>query len=99
MPKHTKGPWKHYQMTEDRQALKFEIESAGGVGICRTIEANSLCDDAETTANAKLLACSPELLELLEEMVADYGYNRSDEKRIETINRAKRLIRKAGGKR
>lgn len=42
----------------------------------------------------KLAGLTGEALEILAEMVADYGFNRCDEKRIETINKAKKIIKK-----
>lgn len=37
-----------------------------------------------------------QLVSVLQEMVNDYGFNRCDEKRLETINMAKKLLDKAG---
>lgn len=51
----------------------------------------------EDAANARLIAASPDLLDVLIKMVLDYRHDRCDEKRIETINLAKAIIKKAGG--
>lgn len=93
MSKHTSGPWSVFDMGD----MQWIMDS-GGSYLAEIIpndeEGRYVNDKRERAANAELMAAAPELKALLDEMVADYGFNRCDEKRLETIAAAKKVLRR-----
>ena len=88
-PKHTPGPWKQ---GNDR------IECSEGYGVADLFTQRN---DAETKANARLIAAAPEMLEALEALVREFddtydGDPISMEKH-EAIEKARNSIIKARG--
>lgn len=105
MLKHTKGPWRaqedcrHYLnegvITEG--PLNYGIYSEKG-RLAVMEDFDNRLTKKEQAANAKLIEAAPELKIVLEDMLADYGFNRCDEKRTETIETAKKLLARIEGR-
>ena len=103
--KHTQGKW----LIEDRsdnitQVISYDINTAEAKDICVVSD-----DWNEQVANATLIASSPELLQLLKDILAevrpeisrvnsDAGCTIFNPVATETIDMAKDLIAKAEGK-
>jgi len=74
--KHTPGPWHR----DARSGLDCDVRAASGrkVALCWGLASNNASNyrpgyRAECDANARLIAAAPELLDVLEELVAEFG--------------------------
>ncbi len=76
MTKHTPGPW-HW--TPNSRVI--ESVTHGNIGLL-----NLARDDAETAANAALIACAPELLAAVEKAASECGGCDGDGRQIVTFN-------------
>lgn len=92
MSKHTPGPWKFYDDSNDGKTNRIEI-----VAIGKTVARIYHSVPAEDLPNARLIAAAPDLLEALREIEA--GTQFWDSYPIEhPYGKAKAAIAKATGK-
>ena len=57
--------------------------------------ASTVTDLPEDEANAKLISCAPEMLEMLENFLSEFEYDNATEYQCELFYKAKELIKKA----
>ena len=88
--KHTPGPW--HVDTEDQDA---DIHS--GFGMVAKTMGHGHAQDGEGTANARLIAAAPELLDALQSMVSQFpeAELRADPDLHASVKRARAAIAKA----
>ncbi len=87
----TKGPWtfdgppdNHIVWASEQGRICFMAHSAG-------------VDPEGDTANARLVASAPDLLEALQTMIADFGDYPASERPCRAFDMARAAIRKANG--
>jgi hypothetical protein len=91
--KHTKGKWLGGVLTDDGIILRNENCTRDIATVWRYN--NEFLERQESEANAKLIACSPELLIALMEMVDIFDREHSELEQGNSIYNAKQLIIKA----
>jgi len=97
--KHTKGKWElepTEALRENGQPLYYNISSNGNM-LAATFKnqyIDDMCDEMQL-ANAKIIACSPELLIALMEMVDIFDREHSELEQGNAIHNAKQLIKKS----
>jgi hypothetical protein len=90
--KHTPGPW-HVGFKPGPIVYGLQGEQVANLF-------EPLIDAEENKANARLIACAPELLEALKEMAEQFSHyceHTEDAKEIETLIKARAAISKAEG--
>lgn len=86
--RHTPGPWAVNPVVAQVDA--FDSEGIGPV--CQMLWPTTLRDEAETEANARLIAAAPELLTALKQWA-----DNPDGWSVDQVNAAQAIIRKATG--
>ena len=92
MSNYTPGPWAANPIAARVDAF----DPSGPTPICELLWPTKLRSEAETGANARLIAAAPNLLEALREYVRDFGDNEDDDSRL-MADKARAAIAKATG--
>lgn len=88
--KHTPGPWAVYDDSRDGKTGRIEI-AARGKTVARIYHSVA----AEDLPNARLIAAAPELLEAMNQMVANFGDTPSEA--VVGLGAARAAVAKATG--
>jgi hypothetical protein len=92
--KHTSGPWMVSDIpTRDR---RISVANNGGAPDIAVVLSRISRTDAETAANARLIAAAPDLLSALNAMLTQFGMD-EDEWSKPTFDQARRAVAKATG--
>ena len=100
MSAHTPGPWARTNLTIHTQSTAHR----GALGLARVfdwIETDGVLDANEATANARLIAAAPALLEALEHMIgaSTIVHTQGETERIHALSQARAAIAQAKGER
>jgi hypothetical protein len=101
--KHTPGPWKmaKYKATEDTQNHNIYGIAPDDGRIVTISTVYPISDDGQTGAeshcNARLITAAPAMLKALQQIVADYDYEKGNCKPHTLAGHAKRAIEQATG--
>lgn len=98
MAQHTPGPWRQWGWIIERVYIESPGVEVGGIVKIATVHRA----DGDNTANARLIAASPELLEALKGMIKlgydiCYTYSGDQDAYDAAMNAAEAAVRKAEG--
>jgi hypothetical protein len=102
--KYTEGPWNRGDVVEipwgSEKAQVMCIESGDtivGLSVVRGPFIDDVCDESEAEANARLIACAPQLYDLLQRINTAFYTRTSRKEWIDLMNETKPLLMKARG--